>query len=128
MEEPVIRPTMKFIKIGYAANILLNLAAGKVQNQRADALPPILPSWLIPGIFALLLVWPASRHLGQRFMKMTMQGDKLRYETGMLSKATRTIQLSKVQDVTVRQSLAQRMAGVGDLSIETAGESSRLTV
>ena len=28
---------------------------------------------------------------------------------------------------TVRQSLAQRMGGVGDLSIETAGESSRLT-
>src|SRR5579863_4727892 len=52
---------------------------------------------------------------------------KLRYETGMLSKATRTIQLSKVQDVTVRQTLAQRMGGVGDLSIETAGESSRLT-
>ena len=58
---------------------------------------------------------------------MTMVGDKLRYETGMLSKATRTIQLSKVQDVTVRQSLGQRIAGVGDLSIETAGESSRLT-
>ena len=58
---------------------------------------------------------------------MTMVGDKLRYETGMLSKATRTIQLSKVQDVTVRQSVAQRMGGVGDLSIETAGETSRLT-
>ena len=45
---------------------------------------------------------------------MTMVGDKLRYEVGMLSKATRTIQLSKVQDVTVRQSLPQRIAGVGD--------------
>ena len=27
----------------------------------------------------------------------------------------------------MRQSLAQRMGGIGDLSIETAGESSRLT-
>jgi uncharacterized membrane protein YdbT with pleckstrin-like domain len=58
---------------------------------------------------------------------MTMIGDKLRYETGMLSKSTRTIQLSKVQDVTVRQSVGQRVAGVGDLTIETAGETSRLT-
>jgi uncharacterized membrane protein YdbT with pleckstrin-like domain len=86
-----------------------------------------LPPWAIPAAFALLLIWPITRHWEQRFTKMTMIGDKLRYETGMFSRATRTIQLSKVQDVTVRQSLGQRMGGVGDLSIETAGESSRLT-
>jgi hypothetical protein len=32
-----------------------------------------------------------------------------------------------VQDVTVRQSVAQRIYGIGDLTIETAGETSRLT-
>ena len=123
--ELTIRPSTKFIKIGYAAVIVLLVASIIAQNQ--ITLPEGLPSWVIPGIFALLLLWPASRHWSQRFTKMTMVGDKLRYETGMLSKATRTIQLSKVQDVTVRQSLGQRMAGVGDLSIETAGETSRLT-
>lgn len=127
MEELVIRPTTKFIRIGYAVVIVLLLASIIVQNLFKDLLPPNLPFWLIPGLFALLLLWPASRHWTQRFTKMTMVGDKLRYETGILSKATRTIQLSKVQDVTVRQSVAQRMGGVGDLTIETAGESSRLT-
>ena len=127
MEELVIRPTTKFIKIGYAVVGVLLLASIIVQNLFKEALPPTVPFWLIPGLFALLVLSPASRHWTQRFTKMTMVGDKLRYETGILSKATRTIQLSKVQDVTVRQSVAQRMAGVGDLSIETAGESSRLT-
>jgi len=127
MEELVIRPSLKFIKIGYAVVIVLFLAAVIAQSQLKDSLPASLPNWVIPGLFALLLLWPVSRHWQQRFTKMTMVGDKLRYETGMLSKATRTIQLSKVQDVTVRQSLGQRMGGVGDLSIETAGESSRLT-
>ena len=127
MEELVIRPSLKFIKIGYAVVIVLFLAAVIAQSQLKDSLPASLPNWVIPGVFALLLLWPVSRHWQQRFTKMTMVGDKLRYETGMLSKATRTIQLSKVQDVTVRQSLGQRMGGVGDLSIETAGESSRLT-
>src|SRR5437660_11398681 len=127
MDELVIRPTTKFIKIGYGLVIVLVIAVAVAQNQFKDSLSPNLPVWCIPGIFALLLLWPASRHWGQRFTKMTMVGDKLRYEVGMLSKATRTIQLSKVQDVTVRQSLFQRMAGIGDLSIETAGESSRLT-
>jgi uncharacterized membrane protein YdbT with pleckstrin-like domain len=127
MEELVIRPTTKFIRIGYAAVAVLVLASIIVENLFKDSLPPTVPFWLIPGLFALLLLWPASRHWTQRFTKMTMVGDKLRYETGILSKATRTIQLSKVQDVTVRQSVAQRMGGVGDLTIETAGESSRLT-
>jgi uncharacterized membrane protein YdbT with pleckstrin-like domain len=127
MEELIVRPSMKFIRLGYLVVILLIIAAAVAQNQFKDRLPPEWPPWVAPAAFALLLLWPMSRHWEQRFTKMTMIGDKLRYETGMLSKATRTIQLSKVQDVTVRQSLGQRLGGVGDLSIETAGESSRLT-
>ena len=46
----------------------------------------------------------------------------------MTSKTTRNIQISKIQDVRVDQSVSQRIFNVGDLSIETAGESSRLTV
>jgi uncharacterized membrane protein YdbT with pleckstrin-like domain len=127
MEELVIRPSMKFIRLGYLTAGALLIGSLIAQSQWKDSLPQGLPSWLIPALFTLLLIWPVSRHIRQRFTKMTMVGDKLRYETGMLSKATRTIQLSKVQDVTVRQTLAQRIGGVGDLSIETAGDSSRLT-
>ena len=127
MEELVIRPNMKFIKLGYLIVFALIVAAFVLQNQFPDAFPQETPPWLIPAILALLLLWPISRHVRQRFTKMTMIGDKLRYETGMLSKSTRTIQLSKVQDVTVKQSVGQRITGIGDLSIETAGETSRLT-
>ena len=127
MQELVIRPSIKFIKLGYATVILLIILAVAVESQFKDQLSPQVPPWALPAAFAILLIWPLSRHWKQRFTKMTMIGDKLRYETGMLSKSTRTIQLSKVQDVTVRQSLFQRMSGIGDLSIETAGESSRLT-
>ena len=38
------------------------------------------------------------------------------------------MEIKKVQDVRVDQSLGQRILGVGDISIETAGESSRLTM
>jgi len=54
--------------------------------------------------------------------------DRLLYETGIAAKTTRTIQLSKLQDVRVTQRVAQRVFNVGDLSIETAGEASRLTL
>src|SRR5204863_5295988 len=75
-----------------------------------------------------IFVWPAAKHARQRLSKITIEGDKLRYEIGLLAKTSRTIQLTKVQDVTVRQTLKQRIAGIGDLSFETAGETSRLTI
>jgi membrane protein YdbS with pleckstrin-like domain len=66
--------------------------------------------------------------LQRQTVKLTIAGDKLRYETGLASKSMRIIQLPKVQDVRVIQSFWQRMFGVGDVSIETAGENSRLVV
>jgi uncharacterized membrane protein YdbT with pleckstrin-like domain len=45
-----------------------------------------------------------------------------------MAKSTRNISLPKVQDARVDQSVMQRMFGIGDLSIETAGEASRLTI
>jgi uncharacterized membrane protein YdbT with pleckstrin-like domain len=69
-----------------------------------------------------------KRHLLNRLTKMTILDDKLRYERGLLSRSTRTILISRVQDVTVHQRVGQRLFGLGDLSIETAGEASRETI
>jgi hypothetical protein len=46
---------------------------------------------------------------------------------GWLSKTTRTLQLSKIQDVRIDQSLGQRLLGVGDMAIEISGEGWRRT-
>jgi uncharacterized membrane protein YdbT with pleckstrin-like domain len=128
MEDTVIRPTMKFIKLGYAVVLLLIVVCAVLyfvtippDNEWRDR------PWIL-AVPALLLVWPLRRHLAQRFTKATIAGDKLRYEVGALSKSTRNISLPKVQDARVDQSVIQRMFGVGNLSIETAGEASRLTI
>jgi uncharacterized membrane protein YdbT with pleckstrin-like domain len=105
--------------------LLVILAAVIVQYKYlADQFPT---PWL-PIASVLLLIWPVKRHIQRQSVKLTIAGEKLRYETGMASKSTRIIQLPKVQDVRAIQSLSQRMFGVGDLSIETAGENSRLVV
>src|SRR5580693_6864780 len=127
MEDAVIRPTMKFIKLGYAAVILL-IVAGVIgfsmisQDSEWKSRP-----WIMAAP-AVLLIWPIRRHVAQRFTKATIAGDRLRYEVGAMRKSTRNISLPKVQDARVDQSVTQRMFGIGDLSIETAGESSRLTI
>lgn len=129
MAEMIIRPTMKFIYLGYALAVLIVLTV--VIGARYVQWPPQFPSsWQlgIPWFSALLLLWPLKRHLGNRLTKMTILDDRLRYETGLMTRTTRTILISRVQDVTVHQRVGQRIFGVGDLSIETAGEASRLTI
>jgi membrane protein YdbS with pleckstrin-like domain len=121
---------MKFIYVGYAV-VLLMIVAAAVAAVFCVRWPPWIPSPLqpwIPWLPVLLLLWPLKFHIRNRLTKMTILDDRLRYETGFLSKTTRTILISRVQDLTVHQRVGQRIFGVGDLSIETAGETSRLTI
>jgi uncharacterized membrane protein YdbT with pleckstrin-like domain len=120
-----IQPTAKFIKAGLllVAVVFLALEIGCLlswNDKVGSALIMIAPP--------LLFLWPLSRMMWRRFTKTTITGDRLRFESGMAAKTTRNIQISKIQDVRVDQRVSQRMFNVGDLSIETAGESSRLTV
>jgi len=121
MADMIIRPTMKFIYVGYIVTILA--IGGIVSGVGRMG----WPSW-VAWASLLLLFWPIQRHGRNRLIRMTILDDKLRYETGAIGKTTRTILISRVQDLTVHQSIGQRIFGVGDLSIETAGESSRLTI
>jgi len=128
VEDTVIRPTLKFIKLGYAAVLLLIVVCVILffimippDNEWRDK------PWIL-AVPVLLLLWPIRRHLVRQFTKATIVGDRLRYEVGAVRKSTRNISLPKVQDARVDQSVTQRMFGIGDLSIETAGETSRLTI
>ena len=127
MQDTVIRPSLKFIKIGYLCVALVVVAA-----IIAFALIPDDNEWKgrpwIIAVPVLLVIWPIRRQVRQRFIKATIAGDKLRYEVGALGKTTRNISLPKVQDVRVNQTVTQRIFGVGDIAIETAGEASRLTI
>ena len=125
MADIVIRPSMKFIKAGYVCALLVVAAAISVHYKYvAEQYPrPYLPLASL-----LVLLWPIKRHLQRQTVTLTIAGDKLRYETGLASKSMRIIQLPKVQDVRVLQTFWQRLFGVGDISIETAGENSRLVV
>lgn len=125
VSEMTIRPTAKFLKAG-AILALLVIAALEYEYfsaWRSDQ----SPQWL-PLVFLVILLWPASRWMRRRFIKVIVTGDRLRYEMGATSKTTRNIQLTKVQDVRVDQGLLQRMINVGNISIETSGETSRLTI
>jgi membrane protein YdbS with pleckstrin-like domain len=121
----IIRPTGKFLKAGAILTVLVFLAVEIAYlrywrgNETLTFLPLVVP---------LIFLWPGSRWLRRRSTKVIVSGDRLRYETGLAAKSTRTIQLSKLQDVRVDQGLRQRVFDIGDISLETSGETSRLTI
>ncbi len=125
MTDFTIRPTSKFIMMRTVLAALIFLAveiAWFTQWRDVEALH------FLPMIAPLVFAWPALKALRRRFTTVTVTGDRMRVETGAVAKSSRLIQLSKVQDVRVDQSMTQRMFGVGNISIETAGEASRLTL
>jgi uncharacterized membrane protein YdbT with pleckstrin-like domain len=119
-----IQPTAKFLKAGtlLAAVVFLGLEIAYLAEWQDPTYRWVM---ILPP---LILLWPLARWMKRGRTKATITGDRLRYETGFTSKCTRTIQLHKVQDVRVDRRMSQRMFGLGDISIETAGEASRLTL
>ena len=125
MSDLTIRPTAKFIMVRTVFATLIFLALEILwytQWREQEALH------FLPMIAPLILLWPAKSALSRQLTRLTISGDRLRLETGAFSKCSRTILLSKVQDVHVDQSVTQRMFGVGNISIETAGAGSRETI
>ncbi|HLK47361.1 MAG TPA: PH domain-containing protein [Bryobacteraceae bacterium] len=125
MSDLTIRPTAKFINAGFVLVVLiiiaLDVAYFKLWRDQG------FPTWF-PFVPLVLLLWPVSRAIRRRFNKAVVTGDRLRYEVGATSKTTRNIQLTKVQDIRVDQGIFQRMMNIGNISIETSGETSRLTI
>ncbi len=123
----LIRPTLKFVRLSYVVCLLAAVALGVYiladpMQPDSNKIDPRL--WgLVP--LAIWLFFTMARHIKQRLVKITILGDRLRYEKGLFSKSTETIELVKVQDVRVNQRLLQRMFNIGNLSFETAGGSSR---
>jgi len=124
MEDIVIRPSLKLVWAAYAAISLLVVASFVLYSM--DVYGAV--HWGVALLPALLLLWPLKRHIQSRFTRLVLSGDKLCYETGVLARSKRLIQITKVQDVRTDQTLTQRMLVMGNLSLETAGETSRLVM
>ena len=121
MDDIEIRPTLKFV---YAGTIVIGLAVLAVWT--AFVFEVIQVPILAPGAFTLLLLWPFSHWVRIRSNLTVLTSDRLNWHTGILSRSSRNLMLSRIQDVGVDQSLSQRIFNVGNIWMETAGASSRV--
>jgi len=70
----------------------------------------------------LLLLIPAYFHLRQKLVKYTLTGTKIEIDSGLISRTTRNIPLTRIQDVTVSSTVGQRLLGFGSVVIDNASE------
>jgi len=120
-----IRPTAKFIVVRLVLAAVVFLAIEILYFSYGRDYDKL--TWL-PFVAPLVFLPVLALAIRRQFTTVTITGDRLRYELGIFAKTSRTIQLPKVQDVRVDQRLSQRIFRVGNISIETAGEASRLTI
>lgn len=117
-DEQVIRPSLKLVIVSYIfVFLILGAAAYIVYGYNVPFSP-----WHLLAL--LLFLVPIRKHIQARTRTLTVDADHLTIEAGILSRMRRTIDLAKVQDVTVTQSLGDRILGIGDLTVETAGQQS----
>jgi membrane protein YdbS with pleckstrin-like domain len=117
-----VRPTMIFIKTGYALAVLGGIALvfllASIGVSATISIPLALALLLIPGYY----------HLRRNMVRYTVTDAKLQIDTGLVARTTRNIPLSKVQDVTVSASIPQRLLGFGDIIVDNASEIGGSTV
>ncbi|MGI8556216.1 MAG: PH domain-containing protein [Pyrinomonadaceae bacterium] len=117
-----IRPTLLFVKIGYAATIAGAFLLVALLSVIGKAVGWQIPWWIsiVAGLSLLLI--PAFYHLKRNVVRYTLTDSKVEIDEGFISQKTRNVPLRTIQDVSVSSTIPQRMLGFGDLIIENASD------
>lgn len=117
-----ISPTLKFVKIGYAAAALAALLLVAVLFSFEWLVGIAVPWWISVLLGLSMLLIPAFYHFRQKLVRYTMTDAKIEIDHGLISRTTRNVPLRTIQDVTVSATVTQRMLGFGDLIIDNASD------
>lgn len=117
-----IRPTLVFVKFGYALAIVGAFLLVAIFAALGSLLQnPVYVGFVIIFAVSLLLI-PAYYHLKNKTIKYTLTDSKIEVDKGLISRTTRNLPLRSIQDVVIKATVYQRMLGFGDIVIENATE------
>jgi membrane protein YdbS with pleckstrin-like domain len=114
-----VRPTLLFIKIGYALAALGGLLLIALLAWQPRVIVPFYVS--LPLALALLLI-PAYKHVKRNTVRYTLTDSKIEIDEGLISRTTRNIPLRNIQDVSVTTTIPQRLLRFGNVVIDNASE------
>ncbi len=116
-----IRPTLLFIKIGYALAVVSAFLIAALFAALSQFSIGVSSIFVVLFGLSLLLI-PGYFHLKQKMVRYTLTDSKVEIDEGLVSKSTRNVPLRIIQDVTVSANLTQRLLGFGNIIIENANE------
>lgn len=122
MAQMTIRPSTKLLMAWAVMEMVLTLAVAYVAMNYDARL------WWLLAIPFFMGVLSAFSFVQRRSHVIHVGDGRLRFESGIASKTTRTLELEKIQDVRVDQTLGQRLLGVGSITVVTASETGSLTM
>ncbi|HWC39916.1 MAG TPA: PH domain-containing protein [Acidimicrobiales bacterium] len=85
---------------------------------------PSAPAVVIVAILLLLvtaMLWLAGRYARWASTSFVLTNNRVVYRTGILSRRGREIPLDRLNDISVHQSILERLVGSGRLYVESAG-------
>ncbi|MGH9753745.1 MAG: PH domain-containing protein [Blastocatellia bacterium] len=109
-----ITPTFYEVLPSYLLAVALSLA---VTAAVAYAGENLLYSLIAAAIFFIM---PIARHIKLKHTVYTLTTSKIEIRTGILSKSAQSIPLRHIQDVTVSETLKERLIGIGDVLIDSS--------
>jgi membrane protein YdbS with pleckstrin-like domain len=122
MSELTIRPSAKRFYAGMLIETILIVIVAYMAMMRDSRY------WYLLAVPLAIGTLSALRLMKKRSSVIRVAEGKLRYESGIASKTTRTLELDKIQDVRVEQTLLDRVLGVGTITVVTASESGSVTL
>jgi uncharacterized membrane protein YdbT with pleckstrin-like domain len=110
---------MPFYVKGLLASLLAGVVVGVVSRitDRQVQVP-----WVVLAVFAVFLLVTFSGQLRRVATRYAITNQRLTIEIGLLSRDLHQTRLERIQNVNARQSVFDRMLGIGTVDFDTAGE------
>ncbi len=79
-------------------------------------------TWAGVAVVGIASLWLLEEFLRWRTINFVVTTDRLIYRSGLFSKQGKEIPLERINDISFKQSIGERLIGAGDLLIESGGE------
>jgi uncharacterized membrane protein YdbT with pleckstrin-like domain len=116
---PCWRSTPGFHVKGMLAAVIAGVIAGLAT---AVAAGHVQPGWVIVAVVAVLACALLAGAIRRARTTYTITNERLMIQHGLLARSHHETRLERVQNVASRQSMLERLLGVGTVEFDTAGE------
>lgn len=120
-----LRPHWKALVVPSLYTLLLGAATGALY---VKVVKNPTQRWILIGVAAIAWIVLAGVKIARwKFTEFVLTNERLIHRTGVVAKVSKEIPLERVNDITVTQSVLDRMLGAGSITLESAGEHGQTT-